>query len=120
MNIWIVQASSGQYDDYSTWNVKAFLSKEKADKWIEDNPVVVNYGALVLLHELQYKYYEQVDEALKDKPTLTGKEIDKLYEMANEKAYKEAQEKYPEADLTIDEDFNGYFVSEHSIELVED
>lgn len=119
MNIWIVQASSGQYDDCSTWNVKAFTSKEKADKWIEDNKIVVNYGALSLLSELQYKYFEQVSETIYN-ATLTDEEIDRLYDMAREKAYKEAQEQYPEADLTIDEDFNGYFVSEQCVELVED
>ncbi len=119
MNIWIVQASSGQYDDYCTWNVKAFTSKEKADKWIEDNEPVVNYSALSLLSELQYKYFEQVGDTV-DNATLTDEEIDQLYDMAREKAYKETQEKYPEADLTIDEDFNGYFVSEQGVELVED
>lgn len=120
MNIWIVQASSGQYDDYNTWNVKAFTSKEKADKWVEKNRAKVEVDVLAqnYLRKLEYKYFDEVYHATKN-ATLTDEEIDNLYEMSQDKAYKETQEKYPEADLTIDEDFNGYFVSEQSVELVE-
>jgi len=34
--IWIVSGATGQYSDYSEWNVAAFKSKEKADKFCQD------------------------------------------------------------------------------------
>jgi len=37
MNIWIVEQSSGSWDDFTTWPVKAFESKEEAEQWIVEN-----------------------------------------------------------------------------------
>lgn len=34
MDIWIVEQSSGSYDDFMTWPVCAFESKVEAEKWI--------------------------------------------------------------------------------------
>lgn len=37
MNIWIVEQSSGSWDDFITWPVCAFQSKEDAEAWIIEN-----------------------------------------------------------------------------------
>lgn len=117
MNIWIVQGSSGQYDDYWAWAHKAFYSYEAAQAWIDKQPVV-DYEALQDLDNLVSEY--------RDSLPIDGIETDEQWEAfyAEEekmvkRATEEIQAKYPNADLTQDYDFNGYRVIEQPIELEE-
>lgn len=117
MNIWIVQGSSGQYDDYWTWAHKAFYSYEAAKAWI-DKQSEVDYKALEELAVLASEYTAslstegiQTDEQWEAFYVEEGKMV--------QKATEEIQTKYPNADLTQSYDFNGYRVIEQPIELEE-
>jgi hypothetical protein len=109
--IWIVKASAGQYDDYWQWDVVAFSTELSAQDYVAAIPET-NYEALQELQELQTKYcsifYEQ-----QDVENFTDVQWGQYYEQEealNNKALTEVQAKYPDADLTVDENFNGYSV----------
>lgn len=118
MNIWIVQGSSGQYDDYRTWPHKAFYSYEAAQAWI-DKQSEVDYRALEELEELTSEYRA----SLSTEGIETDEQWEAFYleeEKMVQKATEEIQAKYPNADLTQSYyDFNGYRVIEQPIELDE-
>lgn len=40
MEIWVVSGSSGSYDDYYAYNVKAFTSQQAAQDWVDMQPEV--------------------------------------------------------------------------------
>lgn len=114
MIIHIVTASSGQYDDYYKWNVKAFPTRALAQEFIDSLPVI-DHTAIGELQQLQYEYsltlvdddtnYSEWTEGIWEK---AQEAIDELYN----KAIAEVQAKYPDADLTVDEDFYGYAIEE--------
>ena len=117
MNIWIVQGSSGQYDDYWTWAHKAFCSYEAAQAWIDKQPEV-DYKALEELEELACEYRG----SLSTEGIETDEQWEAFYleeEKMVQKATEEIQAKYPNADLTQNYDFNGYHVIEQPIQLEE-
>ena len=117
MNIWIVQGSSGQYDDYWTWAHKAFYSYEAAQAWI-DNQSEVDYKALEELDQLASEYRG----SLSADGIETEEQWEAFYveeEKMVQKATEEIQAKYPNADLTQSYDFNGYRVIKQPIELEE-
>jgi hypothetical protein len=104
--IWIVKASSGQYDDYWSWNVIAFSTEQAAQDYIAAQPQV-DYEASRELQELQTKYcavfYEQ-----QDTDNFTDEQWDQYYdeeEKLNQKALAEVQARYPNADLSLNDDF---------------
>lgn len=109
---WIVKASSGQYDDHWEWDVIAFSTEQAAQDYVAAIPKV-NYDALRELQELQTKYSSAFYET-NDVENFTDEEWEEYYdqeEALNKKAVAEVQTKYPEADLTVDWEFNGYSVS---------
>lgn len=117
MNIWIVQGSSGQYDDYWSWAHKAFYSYEAAQAWI-DKQAEVDYKALEELEVLSSEYRA----SLSTEGIETDEQWEAFYleeEKMVQKATEEIQAKYPNADLTQNYDFNGYRVIEQPIELEE-
>ena len=110
-NIWIVKASSGQYDDYWSWSVMAFSTEQAAQEYIDAQPEV-NYEASGELQKLQSEYcavfYEQ-----QDVKNFTDEQWEVYYEqeeILNQKALAETQFKYPNADLSLNDDFNGYSI----------
>ena len=110
--IWIVKASSGQYDDRWEWDVIAFSTENAAKDYVASVPEI-DYNALSDLRELQTKYCGAFYET-QDVENFTDEQWEKYYdqeEALNKKAVAEVQSKYPKADLTIDEEFNGYSVS---------
>lgn len=112
MNIYIVKASCGQYDDYREWNIAAFLSESAAKDFIEEQGEV-NYSALSNLDELKWDYIELLDKEGYDSWTdEQWQSYNKLRINAAERALKEVQAKYPFANLTVDVDFNGYSIEE--------
>lgn len=115
--IWVVKASSGQYDDYCSWNVKAFYTKESAENYVSSQPLI-NHGALYELDQLIYDQTVEFTEGLNYKVPKTDEEWDihesKLSDLETE-AREKIQMKYPDADLYIDPDFNGYSIE--SLEL---
>lgn len=117
MNIWIVQGSRGQYDEYCSWAHKAFYSKEAAQAWVERQPEI-NYAALEALYALQANYTNE----LSTEGIETDQEWEAFYleeERLVRKATEEIQAEYPNADLMMSYDFNGYYVVEQPIELEE-
>lgn len=119
MNIWIVQASFGEYDNFWATNIKAFTSQEAAQAWV-DAQSPVDYKALDELEELSYQYtstlnYSQCEHS--KEWDLYDKQYDKQYDALQQQAKDEIQSKYPEADLDVDRNFNGYRVNEQPIEL---
>jgi hypothetical protein len=117
VNIWLVWGSQGSYDDYYRYVVKAFTSKGAAQEYLDEISKGVDLKALSELQQLQYKYYDEVYK-LSGERDYTDDTVDALYVEAGERAMKEVQEKYPNADLTLDLEFNGYFMDEQPIELV--
>jgi hypothetical protein len=114
MNIWVVTASSGQYDEWREWNVKAFSTEEAANGFI-GNIGEINYQALNELEELRAVYEGYIDCA--DSMEWTDEQWNKYYiecDAMDMKALCEVQAKYPLADLSIDKDFCGY-----DIEVIE-
>jgi hypothetical protein len=117
MNIWIVQASSGQYDDYCTWNIKAFSSQKAAQAWV-DAQEPINHTALQELRSLIDEYEDLIEIPVGGFDTDEDwDKYDAAQTAAFEKAIAYVQIKYPDADLTISEDFHGYRVVEHPIDL---
>lgn len=117
MNIWIVQGSSGQYDDYWTWAHKAFYSHKAAQAWI-DRQADLDYQALEELEILAAEYRAslpmETPESEEQWIAFCAEE-----EKVVQKATEEIQAKYPSADLTQSYDFNGYRIIEQPIELEE-
>lgn len=115
MEIWIVSVSSGSYDDYCAYNVKAFTSQQAAQNWIDrqlESKQKVNKEILSELSDLQMTYTQHLVYA--------EKSADKYYEeydMFENKALLEMKEKYPNYDFNADEDFNGYYVDNLPITL---
>lgn len=110
MNIYIVTASSGQYDDHHSWNVKGFLSESLAQTWIDTQPRI-DHLALQELEDLTSEYlndlYDLDTEGWGDKEWEVFD--DRRYEL-EKKALNELQLKYPNADLTVNIDFHGYSI----------
>lgn len=110
--IWIVKASSDQYDDHWEWDVISFSTEKAAKDYVSAIPEI-DYKALNELRELQSKYSFEFYET-QDVENFEEEHWDAYYdqeEALNKKAFAEVQAKYPEADLTIDWEFNGYSVS---------
>lgn len=113
--IWIVQGSSGQYDDYWAWPHRAFDSKEAAQAWIDKQPKV-DYQALEELEVLVSEYRSSL--------SMDGIETEEQWqsfyeeeEKMAQKATEEIQAKYLSADLTQSYDFNGYRVLDFPVVL---
>lgn len=109
--VWIVKASSGQYDDWWQYDVVAFSTEQAAQDYVAAIPKV-DYEALRELQEIQTKYCSAFYET-KDVENFTDEQWEEYYdqeEALNKKAVAEVQSKYPGVDLTIDENFNGYSV----------
>lgn len=109
--IYIVKGSSGQYDDYWQWNVIAFSTEQAAQDYIDRQPKV-NYEASAELEQLQSEYrsnfYENNStENFTDEQWETHYEYEESLDM---QALKEVQTKYPDADLTLSDDFHGYSI----------
>jgi len=116
MKIWIVTGSSGSYDYFYKYNIKGFTSEEVAKAFIEAQPKI-DYAALQELDELKWRYIDLIDTS--DCANWTENQWDlndRLRTDAEEKAIKEIQAKYPDADLTADADFNGYSIEELEVE----
>jgi len=108
MKIWIVTASSGNSHDYAKWNLKGFLSEDCA-KWFIATQGKIDYIALQELDQLKWQYIGVLDMTGHD--CWTDEQWDAYQAMryaAEDKATKEIQTKYPNADLTADLEFNGY------------
>jgi hypothetical protein len=110
--IYIVQASSGMYDEYMIWPVKAFAKKEDADNYISgtrckyDRAIDNEYQELI--SQLSLDINKPVDD-------YDSEGWDKYEEMINEvekKAFEDISQKYPEYDLNTTHDFHGYHVIE--------
>lgn len=113
--IWIVQGSSGQYDEYWTWTHRAFESKEAAQSWIEKQSEV-DYQGLEELEVLASEYCASLPTdgiETEEQWELFYKEEEKMVQKAKE----EIQAKYPDADLTLGYDFNGYRVLDFPVVL---
>lgn len=113
--VWIVKASSGQYDDRWEWDVIAFSTEQAAQDYIDAQPKV-NYEASAELEQLQSEYRSNFYEN-NSTENFTDEQWDVYYEneeTLDMQALKEIQAKYPDADLTLSDDFHGY-----SIESVE-
>lgn len=109
--IWIVKASSEQYDDWWSWNVISFSTEQAAQDYIAAQPEV-NYDASKELQELQTKYCSVFYET-SNTDDFTDKQWEEWYEkeeQLNQKAFAEIQIKYPHANLSLDYDFNGYTI----------
>lgn len=65
MNIWIVEQSSGSWDDFTTWNVIAFESKIEAEAYVEQNNATL--PALKEKKKEEAKEFDSRYEALLDK-----------------------------------------------------
>lgn len=115
--IYIVTASSGQWDDYIKWNVKAFYTQEAAQEYVDSNTKgQILYAANEEVRDLMQDFYEQ-QEDFPEKPS--EKYWQYYYDRVNAEEVRVkalVQEKYPDADLDTDEDFNGYNIAE--LELV--
>lgn len=110
--IWIVKASAGQYDDYQSWDVVAFLTKQAAQDYVDEALAKIDYDAAEELRELQAKYCSVFYET-QDVDSFTDEQWNQYYDQEeawNNKALVEVQAKYPNIDLTFDENFNGYYV----------
>lgn len=110
--IWIVKASSGQYEDRWEWDVMAFSTEDAAQEYLSSTPKI-NFQAI---GELQRTKHERLEVFYQEHSTdnFTDEqwaEYDDKIEALGNKAKSEVQLKYPDADLTVDEEFNGYFVS---------
>lgn len=116
MKIWIVTGYTGEYDDFYKYNIKGFTSEESAKAFVEAQPKI-NYAALQELDELKWEYIDLIDTGDYDNWTEDQWDLnDRLRTDAEEKAVKEIQAKYPDADLTADADFNGYRIEELEVE----
>lgn len=118
MNIYIVTGSRGEYDEYQTFNVKAFFTEQSAQEWINKQPSI-NYDALNELSSLKDENWESANllHTHGEMDNWSDAKWEKFYEFRAEldnKSVKIIQEKYPDADLTADIDFHGY-----SIECIE-
>lgn len=116
MIIYIVTASSGQYDDYHTWNIKGFLSEALAQTWIDNQPKI-DPVALQDLEDVTSEYLKDIYDL--DTEGWGDKEWeafdDHRYEL-EKKALNEVQFKYPNADLTVSIDFHGYSIETLQVE----
>ena len=109
--IWIVKASAGQYDDYWQWDVVAFSTEQAAQDYVAAIPET-DYDAIAELQELQGKYRSNFYEN-NSTEHFTDEQWEAHYEYEetlDAQAVKEVQAKYPNVDLTVDENFNGYRV----------
>jgi len=121
MIIHIVTASQGEYDDYHKWNVKAFSTQEAAQNFIDSFPKI-NYDALEELRRLRYDFANTLVLEMFDYTNWTDEmweENDRQADELDKKAILEIQAKYPDADLTINEDFYGYKIEEVELEGLE-
>lgn len=112
MDIWIVTASSGRYDDYRSWNVMAFSTEDLAKEFVSKQPEI-NLEAVWELEKLKYEYKK--NEKLWDDPAATIDEweaYENECEILEEKAVQEMKIKYPGVDLTCDQDFHGYSIEQ--------
>jgi hypothetical protein len=116
MIIYIVTASSGQYDDYRSWNIKGFLSEDLAQKWIDTQPKI-SHLALQELEDLRSEYLNELYDLDTEGWGDSGWEVfdDRRYEL-EKKALNEIQIKYPDADLAVDIDFHGYSIESLQME----
>lgn len=109
--VWIVKASSGQYDDWWQYDVVAFSTEQAAQDYVAAIPKV-DYEALRELQELKNEYSSILHEQ-EVTENYTDTQWDEYYEKEEilyNKAIIEVQDRYPSADLSVDESFNGYQV----------
>ncbi len=114
MKIYIVKASRGEYDDYQTFNVKAFFTEESAQEWINKQPSI-HYEALNELSNLRDEKRESANSLYSNEEidAWSDAKWEEFYEFRAEldnKSVEIIQEKYPDADLTADIDFHGYTI----------
>lgn len=114
MNIYIVTGSRGEYDDYQTFNVKAFFTEQAAQEWINKQPGI-NYDALNELSSLKDENWKSANslysnEEMDDWSDAKWEEFHEFQAELDNKSLEIIQEKYPDADLTEDNDFHGYAI----------
>lgn len=114
MNIYIVTGSRGEYDEYRTFNIKAFFTEQAAQEWINRQPSI-NYDALNELSSLKDENWESANSLYSNEEMddWSDAEWEKFYEFRAEldnKSVEIIQEKYLDVDLTADIDFHGYAI----------
>lgn len=114
MNIYIVTGSRGEYDDYQTFNVKAFFTEQAAQEWINKQPSI-HYDALNELSSLKDENWESANslysnEEMDDWSDSKWEEFYEFRAQLDNNSVEIIQEKYPDADLTADIDFHGYAI----------
>lgn len=118
MIIYIVTASSGQYDDYQSRNIKGFLSEPLAQTWIDTQPKI-DLIALQELDDLTSEYLKDIyDLDLEGWGDSEWELFDNNRYNLRKKAMNEIQLKYPNADLSVNTDFHGYSIE--TLEVEED
>lgn len=110
--IYLVQGSAGWYDDYHTYPVKAFSTEELANSYIEKFSCKYDKKIDQEYQELAMKYLNDAEEPDFDQPDSVWDVYGSLRNDADEKAFKEISEKYPNYDLNTTEDFHGYHIVE--------
>lgn len=121
MKIYIVTGSRGEYDDYHTFNVKAFFTEEAAQEWINKQPSIID--ALNELSSLKDENWESANSLYSNEEMddWSDAKWEKFYEFRAEldnKSVEIIQKKYPDADLTADIDFHGYAIEYLDMEEV--
>lgn len=110
--IYLVQGSSGWYDDYHTYPVKAFSSEKFANDYISKYYCKYDQKIDEEYQELAIKYLNGVEEPEFEESDSIWEAYDSVRCDAEEKAFKEISEKYPDYNLNTTEDFHGYHIVE--------
>lgn len=116
MDIWIVEQSSGSWDDFTTWNVIAFSCKSAAESWVEENNATL--PAQKEKKKEEAKEFDSRYEALLEKYDLA--EWDDLN--PNFRKWREELDKltteWTEKDMAIEyTDLNNFYIN-HEIKLI--
>lgn len=108
--IYIVTASSGSYDDYHKWNVKAFADKSIAARFMLDAEEFRKKFSAEKLNEIEDEFYNSAEY----------EEIDFVMTESCQQRLKELQEPFfsPFDGSLPDKDFNGFVIEE--IEFIDE
>jgi len=61
--VYVVQGTTGQYSDRFDWIVKAFRTKEEADKFQQDiTDVIEQLWKFSKKHDVDYYYFSDIDD----------------------------------------------------------